>query len=137
MTYFKSFCFALISLVVVTESYADSYIARGEIYFDGGQTKVNWTRGFSLNVVSEVPTNIEVGEHIISLMFIIEPPPSNKYALTISLLTNPKSADQISTALFTNTYQATLVGGPNGPFEFEEEQGGIRFGGALGLVLRH
>ncbi len=134
---FQACLLVLISLMIVTDSCADSYRLQGQLFYDNGQVNGKWTRGFKLKVHSEEPVIIKQGKHIVSLLFTIEPPPSNKYTLTASLKTNPNSDDEISTTLFTNTYQSTLVGGPNGPLEFEEEKNGIKFGGAFGMSLRH
>jgi hypothetical protein len=131
-TFFQAFCFILISLIIVTDSYAEAYQLRGEFYHDDGQDKA--TRSLRSRVVSGVPVIIEQRGQIISLMFIIEPPPSNKYSLTVSLMTNPKSTDGISTTLIKNTYQSTLVGGQNGPLEFEMEKNGIKISGVIGLA---
>jgi hypothetical protein len=131
-TFFQAFCFVLISLIIVTDSYAEAYQLRGEFYHDDGQNKA--TRSLRSRVASGVPVIIEQRGQIISLMFIIEPPPSNKYSLTVSLMTNPKSADEISTTLIQNTYQSTLVGGENGPLEYEMEKNGIKISGVIGLA---
>ncbi len=44
-----------------------------------------------------------------------------------------KLPDSINTPLLNQTFQSSLVGGENGPFEFEMEQNGIKVGGALGV----
>jgi hypothetical protein len=49
-------------------------------------------------------------------------------------MTNPKSTDGISTTLIQNTYQSTLVGGQNGPLEYEMEKNGIKISGVIGLA---
>ncbi len=132
--FFQAFCFLLISSVGVADSYAESYRVRGEVSYEKGQAK--WTRTITSDVISGVPIIIEQGEQIISFVFIVESPPSNKYSLTASLLTNPNSADGLSVTVLTDTFQSRLVGGENGPFEFEMEQNGIRVGGAVGVSLK-
>ena len=52
-------------------------------------------------------------------------------------MTDPKSADEISTTLIKNTYQSTLVGGQNGPLEFAMEKNGIKISGVVGLAPFH
>lgn len=132
--FFQALCFMLLSLVVVTDSCAEFYQVHGEVYYEEGQDK--WTRKIvSRRDVLGNPIIIKQGEQIISLMFIVEPPPSNKYSLKISLLTNPKSTDDISIAILSHTFQSTLLGGQNGPFEFEKEQNGIKIGGVVAVAL--
>ena len=72
----------LISLLVMTDSYADSYRVQGEFYFDNG-TNNKAVRGFASNVVSGIPINLMMGNKVISMVFTIEPPPSNNYSMTI------------------------------------------------------
>ena len=129
-------CCILISLLTAAEGFAGSYKAQGEIYYETGQTQAKWSRTVNSKVVSGVPVKLKTGEQVVSMLFTIEPPPSKKYTVTVSLMTDPKYSDDISVTLFTRTYEATLVGGPNGPFEFEEIQGDTKFGGALALSLR-
>lgn len=133
-TFFQTFCFVIISLVVVTESYAQSYRVRGEVYYEKGQNKM--IRSISSAVVSEVPIIIKQGEQFISLLFIIESPPSNKYSLTVSLSSNPKTVGGFSTKVLTKTFQSSLVDRENGPLEFETEQNGIKIGGAVAISLK-
>lgn len=134
-TFFQAFCFVLISSLVVTDSYAETYQLRGEFYHDDGQNKA--TRSLRSRVVSGVPVIIKQGGQIISLVFTIEPPSSNNYSLVVSLMTNPKSADEISTTLIQNTFQSSLVGGQNGPLEFAMEKNGIKISGVIGLAPYH
>lgn len=129
-------CFVLISLLTAAEGFAGSYKAQGLIYYETGQAQAKWSRTVNSKVVSGVPIKIKTGEQVVSMLFTIEPPPSKRYTVTVSLVTDPKRSDDISVTLFTRTYDATLVGGANGPFEFEEIQGDIKFGGALALSLR-
>lgn len=133
-TFFQAFCFALLIAVLATDSYAESYQLRGEFYHEDGQRK--WTRGLLSRVDSGVPVILKQNNQIISFLFIIEPPPSNKYSLslTVSNLKNSKSATDISVKVLTHTIQSTLVGGKNGPLEFEKEQNGIRIGGIIGVA---
>jgi hypothetical protein len=131
-TFFQAFCFVLISLLVVTDSYAEAYQLSGEFYHDDGLNKA--TRSLRSRVVSGVPVIIKQGGQIVSLVFTIEPPPSNKYSLAVSLMTDPKSTDEISTTLIKNTYQSSLVGGQNGPLEFEIGKNGVKISGVIGLA---
>ena len=130
-TILKIFFFVLILQATITDCYAESYRVRGEVYYEKGQNK--WTRGITSKVVSEVPVIIEQSGKIVSFVFIVEPPPSNKYSVTVSLSTKPKSSGGISTPIIKRTFHSSLVGGENGPFEFEMEQDGIKVGGALGV----
>ncbi len=129
-------CFLIANLLFVNISFADTYRANGEVFLIDEQPNIEWNSRIFSAVVSEEPLIIEQGGHVVSLLFVIESPPSINYSLTVTLKTNPKSTDEISTTLFSNTYQANLVGGSNGPFDFEVEQSGLRFGGAVGLSLR-
>jgi len=129
--FFQALFFVLISSVVVTDSYAESYQAHGEVYYENGQDK--WVRKIVSRDVSRTPIIIKQGGQIISLVFIVEPPPSNRYSLTVSLLTNPMSADDLSIAVLSHTFESTLFGEQNGPFEFEKEQNGIRIGGVIAV----
>lgn len=133
-TFFQAFCFVLISSAVVTDSYAESYQLRGEFYHEDGQRK--WTRGLLSRVVSGIPVILKQNSQIISFVFIVEPPPSNTYSLsmTVANLKNQKSATDISVRVLTHTLQSSLIGGQNGPIEFEKEQNGIKIGGILGLA---
>ncbi|MCF6318749.1 MAG: hypothetical protein L3J83_05670 [Proteobacteria bacterium] len=119
-TFFQVFCFILICSVVATGNCAESYRANGVIDLVKKQG-IRSTRVFS-NVVSGVPINLNAGELTFSLVFVVEPPPSDKYSLMVSLLTNPKSTDGFSTTVLTGTFQSSLVGGGNGPLEFEWNQ---------------
>jgi len=132
--FFQTFCFVLISSAVVTDSYAESYQLRGEFHHEDGQGK--WVRGLLSRVVSGVPVILKQNSQIISFVFIVEPPPSKKYSLlmTVSNLKNPKSATDISVRVLTHTIQSSLVGGQNSPVEFESEQNGIKIGGIIGLT---
>jgi hypothetical protein len=135
-TILKTLFFVLILQATTTDCYAESYRVRGEVYYETGQNK--WTRAFVSKVVSEVPVIIKQSGKIVSFVFIVEPPPSNKYTVTVTLSTKPKSSGSISTSVLSQTFQSSLVGGENGPFEFEMEQDGIKVGGALGVsVVRH
>lgn len=134
---FQSFYFTLISLMAVTVSYADSYKAQGQFHFDNGQGAGKGIRAFKSSVVSGVPIELKLGDKTITMVFIIEPSPSVNYSLTVSLSTKPKVTAEFSDPFFTKTYQSSLVGGSNGPFEFEEQQKGVNFGGVIGLNLRH
>ncbi len=132
---FQIWCI-LISLLVTTDSMAGSYNVRGEVSYSAGKLGSQWSRTIMSNVVSGLPITLKQSGTKVSMLFDIEPPPSKKYTVTISLLTEPKQADEISVTLFTRTYEARLVGGASGPFEFEEIQGDTKFGGALALSLR-
>lgn len=55
--------------------------------------------------------------------------------MNLSLFTDPIQADEVSVTLMSRTYEATLVGGSNGSFKFEEAKGDMSFGGALALTL--
>jgi hypothetical protein len=134
---FHVLCFIALNLLTVTIIYADSYIAQGEFYYDNGQGGGKAIRAFKSDVVSEVPVNLMMGDKTVTLMYVIEPQPSVKYSVTVSVSTKSKTTDEFSSPYFTKTYQATLVGGTNGPFEFNEQLNGIKFGGVLGLNLRH
>ncbi len=117
--------------MTITDCYAESYRVRGEVYYEKGQNI--WTRVITSKVVPEVPVIIKQSGKIVSFVFSFEPPPSKKYTVTVSLSTNQKSSGGISTPLLNQTFQSTLVGGENGPFEFQMEQNGIKVGGALGV----
>jgi|GEM_PF-3952403 len=136
MNKFLILFFLTINLLSATISYAGSYKAQGQFYFDNGLGGGKATRTFKSSVVSEVPINLIMGDKTITLRYVIEPSPSINYSLTISISIKPELADEFSTTIFTKTYQSTLVGGSNGPFEFEEEQNGVKFGGVIGLNLR-
>jgi len=131
--FFQTFCFILLSSVVATDSYAKSYRVHGQVYLKEGQDK-STRRIPPLDVVSGVPIIMKgLFGKIISLVFVIEPPPSDKYLLTVSLLTTPKSANDFNVTILTHTFQSTLVGQQNGPFEFEKEQNGIKIGGVVAI----
>jgi hypothetical protein len=81
------------------------------------------------------------------LLFSIEPPPSDKFLLTVSLSPIEKIAHDLSTppstqptfdsnaSLLKQTFRSRLVGGENGPFEFEIEQNDCRISGVIALSL--
>jgi hypothetical protein len=133
----KAFCLVLISSVVATGNCAEPYRYRvhGEVHYEEGQNISS--RSIPSDVVSGVPIILKGGAKTISLLFNIEPPPSVKYSLTVSLLTNPKSVDGFSSTLLTNTFQSNLVGGNHGPLEFKMEQNGIKMEGVIGISLKH
>jgi len=126
-----SFLFRAFKYSEVTDSYAESYQLRCEFYHDDGKRK--WVRGLVSRVVSGVPVILKQNSQIISFLFIIEPPPSNKYSLslTVSNVADPKSVTDIGVAVLTHTIQSTFVGGKNAPLEFEKEQNGIRIGSII------
>ncbi len=132
--FFQAFCFVLICSVVATGNCAETYRANGVIDL----VKKQGIRSIriSSNVVSGVPMNLNAGERTFSLVFDIEPPPSDKYSLTVSLLNPPKSADGLSTTVLTSTFQSSLVGGENGPLEFEMEQNDTSVIGSVSLSLK-
>lgn len=132
--FFQIFCFVLTSSVVATGYCADSYRVRGEISYEDGQRL--WSRTIGSDVVSGIPILIEQGEQTVSLVFVVEPPPSDKYSLTITLLTNPKSADGFSVTVLKDTFQSSLVGGSNGPLEFAMANDSIKISGAVGASLK-
>ncbi len=135
-TFNQVLCLVLICSVVATGNCAESYRYRvhGEVHYEEGQNKSS--RSIPSDVVSGVPIILKGGDKTISLVFIVEPPPSDKYSLTVSLLTNPKSADGFSTAVLTSTFHSRLVGGEQGPLEFESEQNGIKMSGVIGISLK-
>ena len=133
-TFIQVLSLILISSLIVTNSYAETYRVRGEVNFENGQSK--WIRSIVSDVVLGVPVIIKQGGHIFSLVFVVEPPPSDKYSVTASLLTNPKSTDEISTTVLTQTYQSNLVDRENGPLEFETEQNGIKIGGVIAFFQK-
>ena len=133
-TFFQAFCFVLICSVAATDSYADSYRVRGEVSYENGQAK--WTRSIVSDVILGVPVILKQGEKTFSLVFVVEPPASDNYSVTASLLTNPKSTDGFSTTVLTQTYQSKLVGRENGPLEFETEQNGIRISGIIAFFSK-
>ncbi len=130
-------CVCLVFVLLVhAESIADTYRANGDVCLVDSQTNREWKRRIFSAVVSEEPMVIEQSGYVVTMVFTIEPPASINYSLNLSLKTNPEAADEVSTTLFSKTYEATLVGGANGPLEFEFEQNGLRFGGAVALNLR-
>lgn len=133
-TFFQAFCFVLICSVVATGNCAESYRANGVIDL----VKKQGIRSIriSSNIVSGVPMKLNAGERTFSLVFVVEPPPSDKYSLTVSLLINPKSTDGVSTTVVTSTFQSSLVGGENGPLEFEMEHNDISIIGSVALSLK-
>ncbi len=133
-TFFQTFYFVLICLVVATGNCAESYRANGVIDLVKKQG-IRSTRIFS-NVVSGLPLNLNAGEITFSLVFVVEPPPSDRYSLMVSLLINPKSTDGFSTTVLTSTFQSSLVGRGNGPLEFEMELNDISIVGSVALSLK-
>lgn len=133
-TFFQAFCFILICLVVATGNCAESYRANGVIDL----VKKQGIRSIKIssNVVSGVPISLNAGDKTFSLLFVVEPPPSDKYSLTVSLLTNPKSTDGFSTTVLTSAFQSRLVGMENGPLEFEMRQNDMSIIGSVSLVLK-
>jgi len=133
-TFFQAFGFVLISAVLVTDGYAEPYQLRGEFYHEDEQGK--WVRGLLSHVDSGVPVILKQNNQVISFLFIVEPPPSNKYSLTLTVsnLKNPNSATDIGTKVLTHTIQSTLVGGKSGPLEFKKEENGIKIGGIIGFA---
>lgn len=126
----------LFCLLAITDGYAGVYKAQGVIYYEAGQGMAKWSRTVNSKVVSGKPIKMNAAGQVVSMLFTIEPVPSKKYSVTVSLMTAPERNEDIGVILFSRAYEATLVGGPNGPFEFEEIQDGIKFGGALALSLR-
>lgn len=130
-TCFQTLCFALLFSMLVTDCFADSYRARGEVYYEDKNGK--GSRSFRSEIDSKNPLILKGGEKIISIEIDVQPPPSVKYSLTVSLLTNPKSNNGFSTTIISSTFQSSLVGGEYGPLEFEAEQNGIKMGGVIGV----
>ena len=120
--------------MVATGNCAESYRANGVI--DLLKKQGIRSMKISSNIVSGIPINLNAGDRTISLVFVVEPPPSDKYSLTVSLLTNPKSTNGFSTTELTNTFESSLVGGGNGPFEFEMESNDISIIGSVALSLK-
>ncbi len=131
---FKSFCFAFFALMSVTDSYAESFQLRGEVYHEDG--KKRWTRGLLSSIQSGTPFLLKQNNQVLSFLFVVEPPPSNKYSLTLTVsnIKNPDSPTEISVEVLSHKFQSTLVGGNNGPYEFEKEQNGIKIGGIIGIA---
>lgn len=77
--------------MVTTDSYAEPYRDRGEIYYENGKNK--WIRSFASGVVLGVLVILKQGGKTFSLVFVVETPTSEMYSVTASLLTYPKSTD--------------------------------------------
>lgn len=133
---FRTLLLITINLISISTCYADSYKAQGQFHFEQGQGGGKGIRSFKSTVVSGVPVEFKMGGNIVTMVFTIEPPPSYNYSLTLSLLTKTKSTDEFGSPFFTQIYQSTLVSGSNGPFEFEEQQGDMKFGGVIALNHR-
>ena len=138
-------CLALLCSVTATGNCDPSYRLHFEVTVEEGAGKR--TIRTSSDVVSGVPLAFKTGRNILSLLFSVEPPPSDEFLLTVSLSPIEKIAHDLSTPLSTRpaldsnvsllkqTFHSRLVGGKNGPFEFEMEQNGCKVSGVIALSL--
>ena len=120
-------------LTAVTGNCGEIYRTHFEINVEDDMGKK--TLSFPSNVISGAPLIFEIGNRSLSLVFSVEPPPSNMYLLTVSLSPKASSRNASSIPLLIQTFHAPLVGEKNGPLKFKMEQNGIKIYGAIALSL--
>lgn len=132
----------------VTANCAESYRAHFEVKVEDEVGKASGAGG-PLDIISGVPQIFDMGDKSLSLLFLIEPSPSIEYSLTVSLLPKQKSENASTVSLsskatsghvsniplLSQTFHSRLVGGENGPLEFEMEQNRFKVIGAVALSM--